>query len=48
MFLGYADTGGLGGAQTYEDSFLYKLYTANEKDVLVSRWANQIHMEIQR
>lgn len=41
MFLGYADTGGLGGAQTYEDSFLYKLYTANEKDVLVSRWGNQ-------
>lgn len=41
LFMGYADTGGLGGAQTYQDSFLYKLYTADDQEVLSSRWGNQ-------
>ncbi len=41
LFLGYADTGGLGGAQTYPDSFLYKLYIAGDDEVLKSRWNNE-------
>lgn len=41
IFLGYADTGGLGGAQTYQDSFIYKLYTAEDDEILTSRWDNQ-------
>lgn len=41
IFLGYADTGGLGGAQTYQDSFLYKLYTGQEDEIFKSRWDNQ-------
>lgn len=41
MFLGYADTGGLGGTQTYWDSFLYQLYTAQDDTVLTSRFGNQ-------
>lgn len=41
MFLGYADTGGLGGTQTYWDSFLYKLYTAEDDTVFTSRFGNQ-------
>lgn len=41
LFLGYADTGGLGGTQTYEDSFLYKMYIGQDDEVLKSRWNNQ-------
>ena len=41
MFLGYADTGGLGGTQTYWDSFLYQLYTGEDDAVLTSRFGNQ-------
>ncbi len=41
LFLGYADTGGLGGAQTYQDSFLYKLYTGGDEEVFKSRWNNE-------
>lgn len=41
IFLGYADTGGLGGAQTYQDSFLYKLYTGKKEEIFTSRWSNQ-------
>ncbi|MEE0649275.1 discoidin domain-containing protein [[Clostridium] scindens] len=41
MFMGYADTGGLGGAQTYQDSFLYKMYTADDTQVFKSRWGNE-------
>lgn len=41
VFLGYADTGGLGGTQTYWDSFLYKLYTSDDDTVWAGNWGHE-------
>lgn len=48
MFLGYADTGGLGGAQTYEDSFCTNCILLMKKMFWLVDGEISIHMEIQR